>query len=70
MKKIYLRPNVAIKEVKHLNSICQASRFTSPRAEWGDQGKYAPDEWINEGHTGDGWPSVGIEEDEKDLWSR
>ena len=69
MKKIYLRPNVAIKEVKHLNCIC-ASVITKSRAEWGDQGKYAPDEWINEGHSGDGWPSVGIEEDTKNLWSR
>lgn len=73
MKKIYLRPVLSVKVVKHINYLCAASilRQTSSSAEWGDQGEYAPDEWINERHSETtGWPSVGIEEDTKDLWSR
>lgn len=73
MKKIYLRPVLSVKVVKHINYLCAASilRQTSSSAEWGDQGEYAPDEWINERHSATtGWPSVGIEEDTKDLWSR
>lgn len=74
MKKIYLRPVLSVKVVKHINYLCAASiplRQTSSSAEWGDQGEYAPDEWINERHSETtGWPSVGIEEDTKGLWSR
>lgn len=74
MKKIYLRPVLNIKVVRHINYLCAGSlplRQTSSSAEWGDEGQFAPSEWINEGHSATtGWPSVGIEEDTKGLWSR
>lgn len=74
MKKIYLRPVLNIKVVRHINYLCAGSeplRQTSPSAEWGDEGQFAPSEWIDEGHSATtGWPSVGIEEDTKGLWSR
>lgn len=70
MRKIYLKPVVDIDTVDYINIIC-ASKEISPSAEFGAKGQYAPDEWINENHNAiTDWPSVGIEEDQKDLFSR
>ena len=76
MKKIYLRPVLNIKVVRHINYLCAGSeplRQTSPSAEWGDQGQFAPSEWIDEGHGGGntgGYNTTVIEEDDEDLFSR
>ena len=73
MKKIYIKP-VAEFELVEPNDVICASKDTiaSASAEWGDRGDYAPGEWMNEGYQNvdDAWPSVGIEEDTKDLFSR
>lgn len=72
MKKIYIKP-VAEFELVEPNDVICASKDTiaSASAEWGDNGQFAPGEWMNEGHARDtDWPSVGIQEDEKDLFSR
>lgn len=72
MKKIYIKPLAEFELVEPNDVIC-ASKDTiaSASAEWGDRGDYAPGEWMNEGHSPTtAWPSVGIEEDTKDLFSR
>ena len=72
MKKIYIKP-VAEFELVEPNDVICASKDTiaSASAEWGDNGQFAPGEWMNEGHDKDTeWPSVGIQEDENNLFSR
>ena len=72
MKKIYLQPTIEIDLAESYRLICASpEKKVHPSAEWGDVGEYAPSIWVNERHdpTTD-WPSVEIEEDTKDLWSR
>lgn len=72
MKKIYIKPVAEFELVEPNDVICASKDTTaSASAEWGDNGQFAPGEWMNEGHVPDtNWPSVGIQEDEKDLFSR
>lgn len=71
MKKTYIKPIAEFEPVEPNDVICASNPLESKsRAEWGSKGEYAPGEWMNEGHSGDSWPSVPIEEDTKDLWSR
>lgn len=73
MKKIYIKPIAEFEPVEPNDVICASNPLESKsRAEWGSKGDYAPGEWMNEGYQGvdDTWPSVAIEEDTKDLFSR
>lgn len=75
MKRLYLKPTIEIVTAEMAHCLCGASldpkMTVTPTAEWGDEGEYAPPEWVNEKHTATySWPSVGIEEDENDLASR
>lgn len=72
MKKVYVKPIVEFEPMEPNDVICASNETTTyVSAGWGAEGDYAPGEWMNEGHspTTD-WPSVGIEEDTKDLFSR
>lgn len=73
MKNQYIKPVTETAEVELQKMICVSKQVygLNRHAEWGDEGQYAPKEWIDEGHPNDiPWPAVRIDDDTEDLASR
>ena len=64
MKNIYLKPVTEVFSIELTSFVCESKVYKLSRyAEWGDVGTYAPEVWVNEGHTPNiSWPAVLIEE--------
>ena len=71
MKKTYSVPVTEIEKVEPMNVICSSPVVNVTKgAEWGAQGEYAPEAWINEKHSGSTIGSFNVvTADEGDDWA-
>jgi len=72
MKKTYSAPITEIEIAEPMNVIC-ASLNVKPHSEWGAEGQYAPEAWVNEHFSTNqigGFPAEPATEDPGDWYSR
>jgi hypothetical protein len=70
MKKTYSAPITEIEIAEPMHVVC-ASLEVNTHAEWGAEGKYAPEAWVNEGwgkNTISGFPTE-VAGDEPGDWA-
>ena len=69
MKKTYSAPITEIEIAEPMHVVC-ASLEVNTHAEWGAEGKYAPEAWVNEGWSGSKIGSFNVvTADEGDDWA-